>query len=321
MKPNRSVPPASVVPVLSYPDVRAAVAWLSAAFGIVERTRIGEYHRAQMSIGADGAMIVAELRGDQPPDASMTHLVRVRVEDVSAQFERACAHGARVIEPVTDREYGERDFTVVDLAGHRWQFAETVRDVAPEELGFTTVAPWPDHQDRSAELQALTEALDRQRAHVLGILEGLSEEDLRRPVLPSGWNCLELVRHLTVDVELFWFPGVFAAEPDLAHQLRVGAMPHWQVPEGMSADDVFRDYRAAVDRANAVVAAAAQRSDPLDQEPAAWPVDFWPTWRLPDLRHILIHVLTEVACHTGHLDAARELIDGTQWLGGSPYPD
>jgi uncharacterized glyoxalase superfamily protein PhnB len=73
----------------------------------------------------------------------VTHLIRVRVEDVSAQFERARAHGARVLEPPTDREYGERDCTVEDVAGHRWQFAETVRDVAPEDYGCTTVAPWP----------------------------------------------------------------------------------------------------------------------------------------------------------------------------------
>ena len=69
MKHNRSVPPATVVPVLSYPDVRAAVAWLSAAFGFAERTRIGESHRAQMSIGADGAVIVAEHRGGKPGQA------------------------------------------------------------------------------------------------------------------------------------------------------------------------------------------------------------------------------------------------------------
>lgn len=144
MKPNRSVPPATVVPVLSYPDVRAAVAWLSAAFGFVERTRIGESHRAQMSIGADGAVIVAERRGDQlTQDDGVTHLIRVRVEDVNAQFERARAHGARVLEPPTDREYGERDCTMEDVAGHRWQFAETVRDVAPEDFGCKTVAPWP----------------------------------------------------------------------------------------------------------------------------------------------------------------------------------
>ena len=52
--------------------------------------------------------------------------------------------GARVLEPPTEREYGERDFTVADPAGHRWQFAETLRDVAPEEYGCQTVAPWPD---------------------------------------------------------------------------------------------------------------------------------------------------------------------------------
>ena len=145
MKVNRSTPPVTVVPVLSYPDVRAAVAWLTAAFGFVERTRIGQSHRAQMSIGTDGAVIVAELRGDRRVSgAAGTHLVRVVVEDVGAQFERVQAHGARVLEPPTEREYGERDFTVADPDGHRWQFAQTLRDVAPEEFGCQTVAPWPD---------------------------------------------------------------------------------------------------------------------------------------------------------------------------------
>jgi hypothetical protein len=35
---------------------------------------------------------------------------------------------------------------------------------------------------------------------------------------------------------------------------------------------------------------------------------------VPDLRCVLHHVITETACHAGHLDAARELIDGHQWL-------
>jgi uncharacterized glyoxalase superfamily protein PhnB len=144
MKRNRSVPPPTVVPILSYPDVRAAVAWLSEAFGFVERTRIGESHRSQLSIGADGAMIVAERRSEPAPADEATHLIRVRVEDVDAQFERARLHGARVLESPIDREYGERDCTLADLAGHRWQFAEAVRDVAPEEFGCQTVAPWPE---------------------------------------------------------------------------------------------------------------------------------------------------------------------------------
>jgi uncharacterized glyoxalase superfamily protein PhnB len=144
MRDNRSVPPVTVVPVLSYGDVRAAVAWLTAAFGFTERTRIGESHRAQLSIGSAGAMIVTERPDEQSgPDAAARALVRVRVEDVDAQFERARAHGARVLEPPVDRPYGERDCTVLDLDGYKWQFAESVRDVAPEEYGCQTVAPWP----------------------------------------------------------------------------------------------------------------------------------------------------------------------------------
>jgi uncharacterized glyoxalase superfamily protein PhnB len=146
VKPNRSIPRSTVIPVLVYPNVRQAVAWLSAAFGFAERTRIGESHRAQMSIGEDGAMIVADVRGEQQPpqEGIVTHVMKVRVENVEAWYERARAHGARVLEPPTDREYGERECTVEDLAGHRWQFTETMRDVAPEEYGCQTVAPWPE---------------------------------------------------------------------------------------------------------------------------------------------------------------------------------
>src|ERR1700739_4129468 len=118
MKNNRSMPPATVIPVLVYPDVRAAVDWLSAAFGFAERVRIGESHRAQMSIGPDGAVIVADIRGEQQPPApgAVTHVIKVRVDDVEAQFERARAAGATVLEPPTDHVYGERECTVGDLA-------------------------------------------------------------------------------------------------------------------------------------------------------------------------------------------------------------
>jgi uncharacterized glyoxalase superfamily protein PhnB len=140
---NRSIPRATVIPVLVYPDVRAAVAWLSEAFGFHERVRIGEDHRSQMQIGPDGAVIVADVRGEQqPPQAGIvTHLVKVRVPDVDAQLERARRHGARVLQEATEYEYGEREATVEDLAGHRWQFTQTIRDVAPEEWGGVTVEP------------------------------------------------------------------------------------------------------------------------------------------------------------------------------------
>jgi len=99
-----------------------------------------------MSIGEDGAMIVADVRREQQPpqEGIVTHVMKVRVDNVETWYERARAHGARVLEPLADREYGERECTVEDLAGHRWQFSETVRDVAPEEYGCQTVAPWPE---------------------------------------------------------------------------------------------------------------------------------------------------------------------------------
>ena len=140
MKANRSVPSATVIPVLDYPDVRAAVEWLEAAFGFAERVRIGENHRAQLSFG-DGAAIVGDARGARRPPrpGEATHSVMVRVDDVRAHCERARAHGGRILMEPTDFEYGERQYNVEDPAGHQWTFSETLADVAPEDWGGTAV--------------------------------------------------------------------------------------------------------------------------------------------------------------------------------------
>jgi uncharacterized glyoxalase superfamily protein PhnB len=136
VKPNRSVPKATVIPVLIYPDVREAVDWLCAAFGFVERVRIGENHRSQLSFG-EGAVIVGDVRGERrPPRAGeVTHSVMVRVEDVHAHHAHASAHGARIVMEPRDFEYGERQYTAEDPAGHQWTFSQTLADVAPEEWG------------------------------------------------------------------------------------------------------------------------------------------------------------------------------------------
>jgi uncharacterized glyoxalase superfamily protein PhnB len=98
-----------------------------------------------MSIGEDAAMIVADVRGEQQPphEGIVTHVMKVRVDNVEAWYERARARGARVLGAPTNREYGERECTVEDLAGNRWRCTETMQDVAPEEYGCQTVAPWP----------------------------------------------------------------------------------------------------------------------------------------------------------------------------------
>jgi uncharacterized glyoxalase superfamily protein PhnB len=143
MKPNRSIPQSTVIPVLIYPDVREAVSWLGTAFGFVERVRIGDNHRSQLTVGEGGAVIVGDVRGERrPPQAGeVTHSVMVRVDDANAHCQRARANGARIVMEPTDFEYGERQYTAEDPAGHQWTFSETLADVAPEEWGGTSVAP------------------------------------------------------------------------------------------------------------------------------------------------------------------------------------
>jgi uncharacterized glyoxalase superfamily protein PhnB len=117
--------------------VRAAVDWLEAAFGFVERLQIGEDHRAQLNVGESGAVIAADVRGNRvaPHDGESTSSVLVRVEDANAVCERAREHGAEIVDPPTDHVYGERQFTAVDPWGHHWTFSQTLADVDPADWG------------------------------------------------------------------------------------------------------------------------------------------------------------------------------------------
>jgi uncharacterized glyoxalase superfamily protein PhnB len=89
MLTNRSAPPATVTPVLVYPDVRAAVAWLEEAFGFEEQVRIGDAHRWQLKVGEDGAVVIAD---------AVTQVIKIRVEEVDAALARASEAGGRVVE-------------------------------------------------------------------------------------------------------------------------------------------------------------------------------------------------------------------------------
>jgi uncharacterized glyoxalase superfamily protein PhnB len=143
VRENRSIPSASVIPVLIYPDVREAVAWLSAAFGFVERVQIGASHRSQLNVGEGGAVIIGDVRYDRVPPrpGETTHSVLVRVDDVRAHCARAREHGAEILLEPTDFEYGERQYTAADPAGHQWTFSETLEDIHPESWGGTLLVP------------------------------------------------------------------------------------------------------------------------------------------------------------------------------------
>ena len=123
--------------MLIYPDGRAAVEWLQAAFGFEEKVRIGEGHRSQLAFGSDGAIVVADERRDKaaPSGGVVTHEIKLRVDDVDAALARAREAGARVLEELETYEYGERSCAVEDPFGHRWELTQTLRDVEPAEWG------------------------------------------------------------------------------------------------------------------------------------------------------------------------------------------
>lgn len=158
------------------------------------------------------------------------------------------------------------------------------------------------------EKQLLTTALDAQRRHILTMLEGLEDEQLRRPVLPSGWHCLGLVKHLALSDEHYWFRCVVGGEP--LDYFPAGPGADWQVAPDESAADIVALYRREIARSDEILAATSLDAAPRQPDPV------WQEWGndFPDLRAVMMHVITETAVHAGHLDATRELIDGRQWV-------
>ena len=157
----------------------------------------------------------------------------------------------------------------------------------------------------ATEREALIASLAAQREHVLDAVQGLTEAELRRAVLPSGWTCLGLVQHLALDVERFWFRAVVAGE----HVDLATGDDAWKVKHSTPASDVFDAYREEIRLSDEILTRT-----PLDAAPVWWPVEVFADLPRRNLRATILAVLTETACHAGHLDAARELIDGRQHL-------
>jgi uncharacterized glyoxalase superfamily protein PhnB len=127
MTKNRSMPPGTIIPELPYDDVNAAAAWLCQAFGFKERLRIGN-HRFQLSFG-QGSIVVIERK--EPGTSS----ILVHVDDIDIHYEHAKQSGAQIVNPPTDYPFGERQYTVKDIGGHRWTFSQTLADVDPKTWG------------------------------------------------------------------------------------------------------------------------------------------------------------------------------------------
>ncbi|MFJ9697530.1 DinB family protein [Kitasatospora sp. NPDC101183] len=138
------------------------------------------------------------------------------------------------------------------------------------------------------------------REAVIAKLDGVPEEEARRPGVGSGTSLLWLVRHLAV-VELNWFEWAYAGlgeRPEEADQLPLG---DWTVASAVAA------YREAAARADAVVAQAVASAG-LDRPGARSlrPDDA----EGPSMRWVLVHLIEETGRHAGHADILREQLDG-----------
>ena len=166
------------------------------------------------------------------------------------------------------------------------------------------------NQPEDPEDQALLAFLAAQRGAVLSIVAGLDEEAWQRPAAPSGWTPAGLVQHLG-DAERHWFQGVVAGS-NTELPWDQGRLPY-DLEAAFVCDrpsaEVIGYYRHQCVRSDAVLAVTplsapprGRHGDPAMDEP-------------PDVRWAVLHMIEETARHAGHLDIAREMVDGQTGLG------
>ena len=155
----------------------------------------------------------------------------------------------------------------------------------------------PDPPLAAAPVEMLSAFLDFHRATLLWKVEGLSDEELRRPLTPSGVCLLGLVKH-SAYVERWWFRAVFDGEEVPFPWRSEDPDADWRIEPGETTQEVVALYRAEVERSRRIVAGAAW-------EDRARQTGFDHT-----LGWILTHMVEEVARHNGHADILREAIDG-----------
>ena len=148
------------------------------------------------------------------------------------------------------------------------------------------------------EKESLHASLNRHRDVVLWKLEDVSDEDVRRPMVPSGTSLLGLVKHLAA-FEYSWFCETFERETEPLPVDPDDPDADLRVEPDETTADIVEFYRRARAAADAVILELD-----VDDVGTAWfgdPVS---------LRWVLIHMIEETARHAGHLDILRELIDG-----------
>ena len=144
MKKVKPVPDGyhTVTPYLACADAAQAIAFYKKAFGAKELLRIpgpgGKIGHAELRIGDSRVMLADEYRdmdflGPLSRGGSAVHL-HIYMPNADKVVERAVEAGAKVVQPLEDKFYGDRTGSVQDPFGHVWHIATHVEDVPPREL-------------------------------------------------------------------------------------------------------------------------------------------------------------------------------------------
>ncbi|MEZ7005773.1 VOC family protein [Streptomyces sp. AD55] len=119
----------SVFPTLLYADAKAAIRQLTLAFGFTELAvyegEDGSVAHAELAQGRGAVMLGSKGTGSRFDEAMRDAGpagVYIAVDDVDAHHRRAVEHGAEILMPPTDQEYGSRDYMARDLEGNVWSF-------------------------------------------------------------------------------------------------------------------------------------------------------------------------------------------------------
>jgi len=167
------------------------------------------------------------------------------------------------------------------------------------------------NRNEDAGDQALLAFLAAQRDAVLSIVAGLDEEAWHRSVVPSGWTPAGLVEHLG-GAEWHWFQGVVTGakpEPPPGDEDLPPYDPTAAFVSDLPSAEIIGFYRDQCASSDAVLAVTPLSAAPRGRHGV--PGQDEP----PDVRWIVLHMIEETARHAGHLDIARELLDGQTGLG------
>ncbi len=132
----------AVTPYLFIKGAARAIDFYKQVFGATERMRLempgGTIGHAELALGDSVIML-----GDECPSMKALGpqavggtpvMIHLYVPDVDATFSKAVAAGAKVLQPVEDKFYGDRSGTITDPFGHQWGLATHKEDVPPEEI-------------------------------------------------------------------------------------------------------------------------------------------------------------------------------------------